>query len=93
MTESRKGEKKIGRGAPSNLTAFHLEADRCTRGMSLLIGGIIGISDFTDECAVLMSHSGRITVLGKRISICIYENKTVEVSGRVEDIRFTYGKN
>ena len=79
-------------GVPSAFSSFHIELNRSVRGISLLASGIIGISDFSEECAVLLSHGGRIIVVGRRLSISIYENKTVEVSGRVEDIKFTYGK-
>lgn len=92
MTEKNKKSDSPSSIAPS-LSSFHLEANRSRRGLSLLVGGIIGISDFSDESVMLMSHSGRVTVLGRRLSICVYENNTVEISGRVEDINFTYGKN
>ncbi len=92
MTDKKKNNDKPTGIAPS-LSSFHLEANRSRRGMSLLVGGIIGISDFSDESVILMSHTGRVSVLGRRLSICVYENNTVEISGRVEDIRFTYGKN
>lgn len=91
MTEKLKRGEKSG-GVPSPFSAFHIEVNRSVRGIAVLASGIIGISDFSEERAVLMSHGGRIIILGKRLSICIYENKTVEISGKVEDIKFTYGK-
>ena len=79
-----------------NFTAsqsFHLEADKSRSGMSVSINGIIGIADFTDETVFLRSHGGKVIVSGKRLNVSVYENKTVEISGRVEEISFKYGKN
>jgi len=92
MMKKEKTKEKIT-GTPSALSSFHMEADRSVKGMTLFISGIIGISDFTDECIMLMSHGGRITVEGRSLQLCIYENNTASISGKVEDIRFTYGKN
>lgn len=78
---------------PAPLSAFHLEAKRSVRGMSVIIGGVIGISDFSEETVLLKSHGGRITVSGKYMRLIIYEGSAVEINGKVEDISFTYGKN
>nr|MBE6545501.1 hypothetical protein [Oscillospiraceae bacterium] len=92
MTD-KNGQTKKNVGAPSGLTPFHLEANRSTRGLSLFLSGIIGISDFSDDYIRLMSHGGRILVNGKRLFINVYENNSVEIVGRVEEIVFSYGKN
>ena len=76
----------------SGLSSFHLEANRSSKGMTLLLSGIIGISDFTEEQIVLLSHGGRITISGKRLFINVYENNNVEIVGRAEEISFRYGK-
>lgn len=78
--------------ASSALSSFHLEANRSSKGMTLLLSGIIGISDFTEEQIVLLSHGGRITISGKRLFINVYENNNVEIVGRAEEISFRYGK-
>ena len=92
MTD-KNGQKEKSVGAPSGLSGFHLEANRSTRGLSLFLSGIIGISDFSDSYIRLLSHGGRITVNGKRLFINVYENNSVEIVGRVEEIVFSYGKN
>ena len=80
-------------GVPSGLSAFHLEADRSREGLSIILSGIIGISDFSDHFIHLKSHGGRISVLGKKLFIKVYENSSVEIVGKVEEIVFKYGKN
>ncbi len=89
MIKKSKGEEK---NATTSL-GFHLEADRSRRGMSVFVSGIIGIGDFSNEQILLRSHGGRVNICGKRLDMVIYENQTVEISGRVEEISFKYGKN
>ncbi len=93
MTKREKGEAIKTKGIPSGLSSFHLEADRSTKGMSVILSGIIGISDFSDNSIHLLSHGGRIIVNGKKLFICVYENSSVEIVGRVEGVIFKYGKN
>ena len=77
----------------SALSSFHLEADRSTKGMSVILSGVIGISDFSDSSIHLLSHGGRIVVNGQKLFICVYENNGVEIVGKVEGVVFKYGKN
>lgn len=95
MTKRNKEkEKKTLRGVPVAPTpSFHLEADRSTRGMSVILSGIIGISDFSDSNIALQSHGGRISINGKKLFICVYDGGSVEIVGKVEEIVFKYGKN
>ena len=74
------------------LSPFHLEANRHSRGIRLMISGIIGISDFTDERVALATHGGKLTVAGSSLELCIYENGTASISGKVTDIGFSYGR-
>ena len=75
------------------INKFHLEAERSGGGIEILVSGIIGVKDYCDESVELLSHSGRVFIYGKRLSILVYENGTVQVGGRVESVRFGYGKN
>lgn len=93
MTKNNKQESIRSKVASSGLSSFHLEADRSTRGMSVILSGIIGISDFSDSQIHLQSHGGRIIVNGKKLFICVYESGSVEIVGKVEGIVFKYGKN
>lgn len=72
---------------------FHLEADRDGRGISVIISGIIGISDFSDNIIHLQSHGGRIVVCGSRLLLGVLDGGNVEIVGKVEGISFKYGKN
>ncbi len=92
MTEKNKPESIRSKNT-SISSSFHLEADRSIRGMAIILSGIIGISDFSEEQIILNSHGGRILINGRGLFICVYEGGSVEISGRVEEIAFKYGKN
>ena len=93
MTEKRKSKLSKERMPMAAFSSFHMEADRTGNGMSLILCGIIGISDFSDSFIHLLSHGGRITVTGRGLFIRVFENGAVEIVGRVEGISFKYGKN
>ena len=80
----------VGVGA---LSPFHIEMNRTKRGISMMASGVVGINDFGEDRAVLMTHGGRIIISGGRLSVVIYEHNTVEISGKIAEVKFTYGKN
>ena len=87
------GEAEKSTSWSTPLSQFTLEANRTGKGMGLFIGGVVGISDFSDTSILLKSHGCRVVVEGKRLTLKIYENNCVEINGRVEDIKFVYGKS
>lgn len=89
LENSRGIEDKNSRG----LYSFHLEADRSRGGLSILMSGIIGVSDFSDRFIDLKSHGGRVKVSGEKLFIKVFEKGCIEIVGRVEGIAFAYGKN
>ena len=78
--------------AKKPFSEFHIEADRCSAGLCMYVSGVVGISELSDEAVLLKSHGGRVSVKGKRIKICVFENNTVEVKGKIEEVSFVYGK-
>lgn len=84
-------EKKNQRFTSRN--GFRLEAERNGGGITLVACPVIGIEDLSDCEVRLKTHSGRISVLGKRLSVGLLEGGAVEISGKVENINFGYGKN
>ncbi len=90
-----RGKKEIKRAVSdiAALSSFRIEASRSSSGMAVFVSGIIGVENFSDTNIVLMSHGGRVSLSGQRLSLGLYENNTVEISGRVEEMCFKYGKN
>ncbi len=85
-------EKIKPKSTASPFSSFHLEADRCSAGMRIFVTGIVGIGDYSEEKLEIKSHSGRMWIEGKRLKICIFENNSAEIQGRIENMRFFYGK-
>lgn len=93
MTKKRIRDILTEQSEASGFSGFHLEADRSSGGMAILLSGIIGVSDFSDSSIHLRSHGGRVVINGKRLFINLYENHSIEIVGKVEEIVFKYGKN
>ena len=93
MTKEDKTKSENTKKNKKGLSSFHLEADRSRQGLSVVLSGIIGISDFSDSFIDLKGHGGRVSVHGKKLFISLYENGSVEIVGRVEEIVFKYGRN
>ena len=88
---SSKAEHKKNTLVP--LSSFYFEGERLGVGMSIIFGGVIGISEYTEELVCLTTHRGRIKVFGKKLVLNVYENKSCEIQGRVEEIFFGYVKS
>lgn len=79
-------------GGISRPPSFGLEASRTIGGISITLSGVIGISDYSESEITLKSHGGKIILRGRRLMLSIYEDKTAEILGRIEEICFNYGK-
>ncbi len=82
-------EKRV----PAPPTGFFLNAERRGRGMRISIGAVIGVSEFSEERILLVSHGGRIEISGARLSLSVFQGRGVEIFGGVREIRFLYAKN
>ena len=67
---------------------FHIEVDRVGNGLSASIMGVVSIIDFSETVAILKMRRGKIKVSGSELSVAVYENKTVEILGRICAVEF-----
>ncbi len=74
-------------------TSFRLEAVKHRSGMSLIFSGIVSINVFEDTCIELKSHGCKINIVGQRLNITVFENNSLEITGKVGGVDFSYGKN
>ncbi len=72
---------------------LHLELEKSGAGAVAVVAGIVSIAEYSEQSVTLMSHKGRVILCGKYLTITVLENKTVEVCGRIEEVRFTYGRS
>lgn len=92
MTEKNKKIQKVLPEKMLPATPFHCEIDGGRGMMSAQLSGINSIRDFSD-CAVLLRARGFfVKISGATLSLAVYENKTVEISGRLLCVEFLYDK-
>ena len=93
MTKNEKIRHGVIRGAAEGYSKFRMEVERCSCGMRIRVAGILGVDEFNRERVEICNHGGRIDIRGERLSMTVLENNQLEVSGRIEEIGFLYGKN
>ena len=88
----QKKEKNSSREGFLNLQkiqpGFHMEADKIGNSLSISIMGVISILDFSEICALLKMRKGKIKISGSELSVTVYENKTVEIIGKIGMVEF-----
>lgn len=77
---------------PNMPEGFYLACERVSGGVSVIVGGVMCVTDFSPEAVMLAGHTGRISVFGRGLAMSVFENKSIEIKGRVEEIKFAYGK-
>ena len=89
-------KKKLQIENPKNLlsiSSFHVEIDKTRTGYGVVSSGVIRIREVSENKISLKCKEGVVSVLGRRLSISLYENKTVEISGKIEEITLGNSKN
>ena len=88
------GKKTFAGGGGRHISPlpFHTEIDITSRGMAFLVSGVTGIRDFSSECAVLRIRGFLLRICGEQLSLTVYENKTVEIVGKITEVEFLYDK-
>lgn len=71
---------------------FHIEVDRTTGGIAVLVAGVRAIRELTDTTALFRLKGGYLRISGVGITVTVYENRTVEVLGGVSRIEIENDK-
>ena len=72
---------------------FRIEIDKSADGFVILASGIKRISELSENEVALKFNKGKLAVKGAHLSLSLYEDKTVEISGKLEVIGFENTKN
>lgn len=78
-------KEKEGRQHPR----YRMEMEGDWRGMSVLVSGVRGIEEYAEDRITLFIAGGRMILCGNKLRLSVFENKTVEVLGGVEEVRFS----
>ena len=78
----------------SSITApFRCEYDGGKGGMSVMLYGIISIKDFSGEEVLMRTAGFFIKISGVSLTLSVYENKSVEIFGKILGMELIYDKN
>ena len=88
MKEKREKEKFIRAVFPS----FHIEIDKRENGLNLIMQGIKNIEEYGEERIIVKIKEGRVYMLGKALSISMFENRTAEIRGYISEVKFVYDR-
>ncbi len=88
MTE-KKYSNKLSKVKTLISPAFHIEADGSMGMLSILISGTVGIAEFSSEEVKLITKNESIRISGKHINLSVFEQKVVEITGKIENISFS----
>lgn len=88
MQRKGKNTDKFKSDAQKIPVGFHMEADKLGNKLSLSIMGALSILDFSESSALVKSRKGKIKINGEELSVAVYENKTVEIFGKICSVEF-----
>jgi hypothetical protein len=74
-------------------SAFHIAIKKSSRGAVAVVSGVMSIGEYTESEVELLSHSGRMSLVGDSLGISVLEGRVVEVYGRITEVRLSYGRS
>lgn len=92
MTGKQKSIKLAAVLASVRSSSLKLDMKKSSRGAVTVISGVMSIDGMNENEVTLVSHSGRVTLLGDSLGVTVLENRTVEIYGIIREVRMTYGK-
>ena len=76
-----------------SISPLCLEIKKGKRSACLVCSGVVSIVDYSDEALTVATHKGRVGIIGEGLVLSVLENRTVEVFGKIEEVRMSYGKH
>lgn len=92
MTKDGLNEQLMGALSRTGINEISLEIRKTRIGAALVAVNVIGVCEFSDTLVVMLSHSGRITVRGERLCLSVFEDKSVEILGKICGVEMDYAK-
>ena len=73
-------------------SSFQVQMKKSSRGAVAVVSGVMSVSEYTENSIELLSHSGRMSLIGEYLGISVLEGRVVEIYGKIMEVRFSYGK-
>lgn len=71
---------------------LNIEMKKSSRGAVFVASGIMSVGELSEDSVTLLSHSGRLVLIGDNLGISVFENRIVEVYGKITEVKLSYGK-
>ena len=88
MQEKLKNRKNPLKSLLNAGATFHIEIDKSDSGVRILISGVKRIKELNEKTISIRASGLSLKISGERLSLSLYEDKTVEISGKLEVIEF-----
>ena len=72
---------------------FYFTGERTHGGMRITVGSVVSVGELSCERVLLVTHTGKIEIEGEKLELSVFEGHSTEVKGRIEGVKFIYGKN
>ena len=92
MTGNKKSLRFSAILASISPSSVHIEMKKSSRGAVAVISGVMSVSEYTESSVELLSHSGRVKILGEALGISVLEGRVIEIYGRITEVKLGYGK-
>ena len=77
----------------SPFSSFHIEIDKFLGFFTFSCSGVKGISDFSDNEIKIRLPGFSVLLKGDKLCMTVLENGCVEITGKISEVKFIYGKN
>lgn len=88
----QKNSDKISKAPVTIATGFHMEVYKTALGFSLSVSGVEGIVAFSDTEIIVKLSAFSLRILGKGLYMSIFEEKRVEILGKITGVNILYGQ-
>ena len=88
QNEERNYNHKKRMGDLLDTVNFHIEIDKRYGQMSIVINGTDSILEYSDKSILLRTGKQKVKINGDALTLALYENKAVEVIGKIMEIDF-----
>ncbi|MBO5879990.1 MAG: YabP/YqfC family sporulation protein [Clostridia bacterium] len=77
----------------SSFSKFRVEINKQGRIFSLICSGVSGISEFSEKNVTLKLPGFSLLIFGEGLFVTVFEQKSVEICGKISEVKISYAKN
>lgn len=71
---------------------FTLEMRKGKRGAVVSVGNVVSVAELSESRIELLSRGGRLALCGEGLMLSVFEERTVEIYGKILSIEIQYGR-